>query len=153
MGAAQVPGDGLHRSAVHRRRDVRVQLPQQRGAARGPRGRGRTLRAGLCAKPAHRHRLSAEDVLRGRSSSSRASTWAACSAAVSSRWAAPLAHDEDEFDMHEALDSGLAGAVKDNDSKFPPEWRLSKSGRKKAKAGNKSDAKAEAAKAKSKKKK
>ena len=44
------------------------------------------------------------------------------------------AHDEDEFDMHEALDEGLAGAVKDNDSKFPPEWRLSKSGRKKTKA-------------------
>jgi enoyl-CoA hydratase/carnithine racemase len=44
------------------------------------------------------------------------------------------AHDEDDFDMHEALDDGLSGAVKDNDSKFPPEWRLSKSGRKKAKA-------------------
>jgi enoyl-CoA hydratase/carnithine racemase len=44
------------------------------------------------------------------------------------------AHDEDDFDMHEALDGGLSGAVKDNDSKFPPEWRLSKSGRKKAKA-------------------
>jgi len=44
------------------------------------------------------------------------------------------ARDEDEFDMHEGLGTGLAGAVKDNDSKFPPEWRLSKSGRKKAKA-------------------
>ncbi|QEN13421.1 enoyl-CoA hydratase/isomerase family protein [Mycolicibacterium sp. ELW1] len=44
------------------------------------------------------------------------------------------ARDEDEFDMHAGLDSGLAGAVKDNDSKFPPEWRLSKSGRAKAKA-------------------
>ena len=48
--------------------------------------------------------------------------------------------------MHEGLDSGLAAAVKDNDSKFPPEWRLSKSGRpkaekvKKAKSG-KSDSK------------
>ncbi len=44
------------------------------------------------------------------------------------------ARDEDEFDMHAGLDSGLAGAVKDNDSKFPPEWRLSKSGRTEANA-------------------
>ena len=43
------------------------------------------------------------------------------------------AHDEDDFDMHSALGEGLSGAVKDNDSKFPPEWRLSKSGRKNAK--------------------
>ena len=32
-GAAQVPGDGLHRSAVHRRGHGEVQLPQQGGAA------------------------------------------------------------------------------------------------------------------------
>ena len=46
---------------------------------------------------------------------------------------AAIAHDDDDLDMHEALDEGLSGAVKDNDSKFPPEWRLSKSGRKDAK--------------------
>jgi enoyl-CoA hydratase/carnithine racemase len=46
---------------------------------------------------------------------------------------AAIAHDSDDLDMHEALDEGLSGAVKDNDSKFPPEWRLSKSGRKNAK--------------------
>lgn len=46
---------------------------------------------------------------------------------------AAIAHDEDDLDMHEALDEGLSGAVKDNDAKFPPEWRLSKSGRKSAK--------------------
>lgn len=45
--------------------------------------------------------------------------------------------DEDEFDMHEGLGTGLAGAVKDNDSEFPPEWRLSKSGRKKPKTKKK----------------
>jgi enoyl-CoA hydratase/carnithine racemase len=61
------------------------------------------------------------------------------------------ARDEDEFDMHEGLDTGLAGAVKDNDSKFPPEWRLSKSGRKKAKA--KSDTTKTGTKAKTTKKK
>jgi enoyl-CoA hydratase/carnithine racemase len=60
------------------------------------------------------------------------------------------AHDEDDFDMHEALGGRLSGAVKDNDSKFPPEWRLSKSGRKNAKAATLSDAKP---KTKSKKKK
>jgi len=40
-----------------------------------------------------------------------------------------IAHDKDDLEMHSALDEGLSGAVKDNDSKFPPEWRLSKSGR------------------------
>jgi hypothetical protein len=29
----------------------------------------------------------------------------------------------------ETMDSGLNLAVKDNDSRFPPEWRLSRSGR------------------------
>jgi enoyl-CoA hydratase/carnithine racemase len=42
-----------------------------------------------------------------------------------------ILHDDDDMDMHEAIDSGLAGAVNDNDSKFPPEFRLSKSNRKK----------------------
>jgi enoyl-CoA hydratase/carnithine racemase len=42
-----------------------------------------------------------------------------------------IQHDEDDLNMHEAIDSGLAGAVNDNDSKFPPEFRLSKSNRKK----------------------
>jgi enoyl-CoA hydratase/carnithine racemase len=42
-----------------------------------------------------------------------------------------IQHDEGDLDMHEAIDSGLAGAVNDNDSKFPPEFRLSKSNRKK----------------------
>ncbi len=61
------------------------------------------------------------------------------------------ARDEDEFDMHEGLDTGLAGAVKDNDSKFPPEWRLSKSGR--AKATKTAKGKAEKADARRRKKK
>ncbi len=33
-GPAQVPGDGVHRAAVHRRGDVGLQLPQQGGAPR-----------------------------------------------------------------------------------------------------------------------
>jgi enoyl-CoA hydratase/carnithine racemase len=32
---------------------------------------------------------------------------------------------------NETMDSGLNTAVKDNDSQFPPEWRLSRSGRRK----------------------
>ena len=42
-----------------------------------------------------------------------------------------IQHDEGDLDMHEAIDSGLAGAVNDNDSRFPPEFRLSKSNRNK----------------------
>lgn len=32
---------------------------------------------------------------------------------------------------NETMDAGLNEAVKDNDSRFPPEWRLSRSGRRK----------------------
>src|SRR5579884_4033741 len=38
-------------------------------------------------------------------------------------------HDADDLDMGDAIDHGLSDAVKDNDSKFPPEFRLSKSSR------------------------
>ena len=36
-----------------------------------------------------------------------------------------------DLDMHEAIGSGLAAAVNDNDAKFPPDFRLSKKNRKK----------------------
>ena len=41
--------------------------------------------------------------------------------------------DTDDLDMMEAIDSGLAAAVNDNDNKFPPDFRLSKTNRKKKK--------------------
>jgi enoyl-CoA hydratase/carnithine racemase len=44
---------------------------------------------------------------------------------------AHIEHDVDELNMHEAIDSGLADAVNDNDDKFPPDFRLSKSNREK----------------------
>ena len=34
-----------------------------------------------------------------------------------------------DFMLDGAIQQGLGDAVKDNDSKFPPEWRLSKKGR------------------------
>jgi hypothetical protein len=37
--------------------------------------------------------------------------------------------DENELSTDEAIDKGLTKAVKDFDSRFPPEWRLSKKGR------------------------
>jgi enoyl-CoA hydratase/carnithine racemase len=39
--------------------------------------------------------------------------------------------DAHDLDMNEAISSGLAAAVNDNDSKFPPDFRLSKKNRKK----------------------
>jgi enoyl-CoA hydratase/carnithine racemase len=39
-------------------------------------------------------------------------------------------HDADELEMGDAIERGLGDAVKDNDSKFPPDFRLSKSSRK-----------------------
>ncbi len=63
-GAAQVPGDGLHRASVHCSGDVRLQLPQQGGDARRTRGRNPEIRSGLRTEPAGGHRVPAEDVLR-----------------------------------------------------------------------------------------
>ncbi|CNJ11736.1 enoyl-CoA hydratase%2C EchA4_1 [Mycobacterium tuberculosis] len=37
----------------------------------------------------------------------------------------------DELTLADAMERGLGDAVKDNDDKFPPEWRLSKKARKK----------------------
>ena len=39
--------------------------------------------------------------------------------------------DDDELMLDDAFDGGLNNSVKDNDAQFPPEFRLSKSGRKK----------------------
>jgi enoyl-CoA hydratase len=39
--------------------------------------------------------------------------------------------DGDELTIADAMERGLGDAVKDNDGKFPPEWRLSKKARKK----------------------
>jgi enoyl-CoA hydratase len=41
--------------------------------------------------------------------------------------------DTDDLMIDDAIDSGLSKAVKDNDKRFPPEFQLTKSGRKKAK--------------------
>jgi enoyl-CoA hydratase len=43
--------------------------------------------------------------------------------------------DADDLMLDDAIAHGLGDAVKDNDSRFPPEWRLSKSARKKDRAG------------------
>jgi hypothetical protein len=40
--------------------------------------------------------------------------------------------DGDDLMLDDAIESGLNDAVKDNDSRFPPEFRLSKSRRKKS---------------------
>ena len=118
-----------------RRGDGPVQLPQQGGAARSARGRGRQVRAGLRAQPSDRHRLHAEGLLRGVSSSTRASTWAACCRRSSSRWASGVASDGHGRPGHDTRPSTAAWPmpVNDNDSKFPPDFRLSKSNRKKKK--------------------
>jgi enoyl-CoA hydratase/carnithine racemase len=41
------------------------------------------------------------------------------------------ADGSDDLDMNESIETGLAAAVNDNDSKFPPDFRLSKKNRKK----------------------
>ena len=36
---------------------------------------------------------------------------------------------DDDLDMYDSIDTGLAAAVNDNDAKFPPDFRLSKRNR------------------------
>lgn len=40
-----------------------------------------------------------------------------------------VAPDGDDMMLGDAIQSGLADSVRDNDAKFPPDLRLSKSGR------------------------
>lgn len=40
-----------------------------------------------------------------------------------------VAPDADDLMLDDAIESGLSGAVKDNDARFPPDFRLSKSSR------------------------
>ena len=40
-----------------------------------------------------------------------------------------VAHDAGDFVLGDAIDAGLADSVNENDAKFPPEFRLSKSNR------------------------
>src|SRR3546814_11054075 len=63
-GPAQIPGNGLHRPAIHRAGNVRLQLRQQRRAARTPGGRSREVRARLLAQSPDRYGRDAEDILR-----------------------------------------------------------------------------------------
>jgi hypothetical protein len=42
-----------------------------------------------------------------------------------------VAPDADDLMLDDAIESGLSGAVKDNDARFPPDFRLSKSSRNK----------------------
>ena len=45
----------------------------------------------------------------------------------------PAVQDDSPIQVNEAMfERGLTKMVKDNDSRFPPEWRLSYAGRKKA---------------------
>ena len=47
----------------------------------------------------------------------------------SSRWRPTAGPTRTSWDTDDAIDQGLSKAVKDFDSRFPPEWRLSKKGR------------------------
>lgn len=47
----------------------------------------------------------------------------------------------DELMLDDAMKRGLGDAVKDNDDKFPAEWRLRKKARKKARADRDTKAK------------
>ena len=63
-------------------------------------------------------------------SSTRVNTSAACSPAWSRACCRLIQNDAQEVDLTEGtFQKGLNNVVKDNDLNFPPEWRLSRSGR------------------------
>ena len=78
------------------------------------------VRAGLRTQSPHRHGVHAEGLLRDHEAVPGRVSWAACSAASSSRWAAVSARMRcDDLMLDDAIERGLGKAVKDNDDKFP----------------------------------
>lgn len=117
--------------AVHRRRDVRLQLPEQGGAPRRSRGRGGQVRAGVRAEPpvdtVFQQKMFFE-IFKQQQGEYMGSLLSAFFESMGNG----VANDSDQdLDMFESIDSGLSAAVNDNDSKFPPEFRLSKKNRSK----------------------
>ena len=140
-GDAQVPGDGLHRSALHCRADVRVQLRQQRRAPGGPRGRDGEVRQ-ACARTRPTDTVFMQKVFfeimkqhQGEYMGSMLSAWL-------ESMGGQLRDDDDRGRAtlsKETMDAGLNVAVKSNDDQFPPEWRLSRSGRRRRRLSCRTD--------------
>ncbi|GIX30177.1 MAG: hypothetical protein KatS3mg124_0649 [Porticoccaceae bacterium] len=64
-GFAQIPGDGVHRAAIHRPGNGRMPVCQRRCAPRPTRGRSGEVRSRLRHHPQCRHGSGAEDLFRG----------------------------------------------------------------------------------------
>ena len=65
----------------------------------------------------------------GNVETARADPVPSTSGSESSAWQQPDDDGKRATLSNETMDAGLNLAVKDNDSRFPPEWRLSRSGR------------------------
>ncbi len=131
-GAAQVPGDGVHRTAVHRRGDARSATSSTRWSSRDELEAEVEKYALACARnrpvdTVFQQKMFFEVVKQYQGEY----MGSLLSALFESMGSARRHDDTDDFDVDEAIDSGLADAVNDNDSKFPPDFRLSKSNRKK----------------------
>ena len=87
-GHAQVPGDGVHRPAVHRRGDGRLQLREQRRAARQLEAEVAEVRAGLCAQPRRPTRSSCRRSFFEIMKQHQGEYMGSLLSGVSSRWAA-----------------------------------------------------------------
>ena len=105
-GTAQVPGNGVHRTAVHRRRDVPVQLPQQGGAPRPTRSGDRQVRVGLRAQPPDRHRLQQKVFFEIVKQFQGEYMGSLLSGLLRVDGCASSSDDEDDMDSTMALDSG-----------------------------------------------
>ena len=128
-GAAQVPGDGLHRAAVH----APTRWPSAASSTSVVPRDQLEAEVDKYARACADNRPSTPSSCRRRSSRSCKQHQGEYMGSLLSRvlrvdGQRRRASDGARRPGHdEAIDSGLADAVNDNDSKFPPDFRLSKS--------------------------
>ena len=122
-GAAQVPGDGVHRPALHGRADVRVQLRQQRRARATTSRRRWTKYASACARTRPTDTVFMQKVFfevmkqhQGEYMGSLLSAWLESMGGHAARGRRRQAGPRSS---KETMDAGLNVAVKDNDEQLP----------------------------------
>ncbi len=131
-GPAKILGNAVHRASVQRKRNVRMRLHQQRGSPRRAGSGDAEVRDGLLAVSPHRHGRGAEDIPQLYKQHKGEYFGSLLTGMVEGMLPMIQNDQENEVDLTEGTFSkGLNNVVKDNDLNFPPEWRLSRSGRNK----------------------
>jgi hypothetical protein len=127
-GAEALSGDGLHRTSVHRRADVPLPVREQGRSEGAARGRVEKY-ATACARNRPVDSVFQQKMFFEVVKQYQGEYLGSLLSAVFESMGGTARPDGNDFMLGDAIDAGLADAVNDNDAKFPPEFRLSKSRR------------------------